>query len=81
MKNNQYIYTISVNSMAYYIIFWYFHIDLFGLIYGTRRPGYPEERVRIFLHPEDDAAGCCPLLLLMVYQRIGSSCFVNDQII
>ena len=31
-----------------------------------------------FLHPGDDAAGCCLLLLLLVYQRIGSSCFVND---
>lgn len=63
--------------MAYHIIFWYFHIDIFALICRTRRP---DERVRIFLQP-DDAAGCFPLLLLMVYQRIGSSCLVNDQII
>lgn len=78
-KQPVYIYELNEYNMAHYIIFRYFHIYFLGFINGTRRFGYAEEHVHIFLHPEDDAAGCRPLLLLMVYQRMRSSCFVNEQ--
>lgn len=48
-KQPVYIHELNEYSMIYYIIFWVFSCCPFGSLDGTRRPGYPEERVRIFL--------------------------------
>ena len=77
-KQPVYIHELNEYSMTYYIIFWYFHVVLLVRLMEHEDLATQKSEYVSFLHPGDDAAGCCLLLLLLVYQRIGSSCFVND---